>query len=77
MIAKVYTQILPVVAKYADNGLAKSKKELNDYFDYYRLNSADYWRDMCKFKTESIVRSFVSPQSKVYEFGKAVKQKLF
>ncbi|MDB9997793.1 MBL fold metallo-hydrolase [bacterium] len=73
----LYPNFTPVVAKYADNGLAKSKKELNEYFDYYKLNSADYWRDMCKFKTEGIVRSFISPQSKAYEIGKAVKQKLF
>ena len=34
------------VTKYADNGRAKSQVEVKKYFDYYRLNSADYWRDM-------------------------------
>ena len=73
----LYPNFSPVVAKFADNGLAKSDKELDAYFDYYRLNSADYWRDMCKFKTEGIVRSFISPQSKMYDLGKAFKQKSF
>ena len=73
----LYPNFIPPVTKYGDNGLAKSKKELDKYFDYYRLNSADYWRDMLKFKTEGIVRSFISPQSKLYNIGKAVKQKIF
>jgi hypothetical protein len=71
----LYPNFIPPVTKYADNGYAKSKKELAKYFDYYRLNSADYWRDMLKFKTEGIVRSFISPQSKLYNIGKAIKQK--
>ena len=73
----LYPNFTPAVSKYGDNGLAKSKKELDKYFDYYRLNSADYWADMLKFKTEGIVRSFISPQSKLYNIGKAVKQKIF
>jgi len=73
----LYNNFTPPVTKYGDNGLAKSKKELDKYFDYYRLNSADYWRDMLKFKTEGIVRSFISPQSKLYNIGKASKQKIF
>lgn len=73
----LYPNFTPAVTKYGDNGLAKSKKELGKYFDYYKLNSADYWRDMLKFKTEGIIRSFISPQSKLYNIGKAVKQTIF
>jgi len=73
----LYPNFSPAVSKYGDNGLAKSKKELDKYFDYYRLNSADYWGDMLKFKTEGIVRSFISPQSKLYNIAKSVKQKTF
>lgn len=71
----LYPNFIPPITKYADNGTAKSKSEINEYFNYYKLNSADYWRDMLKFKTEGIVRSFISPQSKLYNVGKAIKQK--
>ena len=46
------------------------------YFDYYKMNSADYWRDMMMFKTEQIVREFVSPGSSLYAVGKIIKQSL-
>ena len=41
----MYPNFSPYVAKYGDNGLAKSELELKNYFKYYKLNSADYWRD--------------------------------
>ena len=64
------------VCKYADNGTAKSNVELKKYFDYYKLNSADYWKDMLKFKTEGILRSHVSSQSEFFQIGKSIKQKI-
>ena len=73
----LHPNFTPPVAKYADNGSAKTKKDLSIYFDYYKLNSADYWRDMLNFRTEGIIRSFISPQSSFFKFGKSIKQKFF
>ena len=73
----LYPNFIPPVTKYGDNGLAQTKDELKKYFDYYRLNSADYWRDMLQFKTEGIIRSFIPPQSKLYNISKSVKQRIF
>jgi len=37
------------------NVTARSKDELKQYFDYYKLNSANYWIDLLKIKKEEIV----------------------
>ena len=44
-IKSLYPDFTPYVTKYADNGNAKSKTELDDYFRFYKLNSADFWKD--------------------------------
>ena len=72
----LYPHFTPYVAKYGDNGLAYNEEGLQAYFDYYKMNSADYWRDMLMFKTEKIVREFVSPGSSLYAITKKVKQRL-
>ena len=73
----LYPNFTPYVAKYADNGNANSIKEINKYFDYYKINSADYWRDMFLFKTEQIVRDFISPNSLIFSNLKKIKQKIY
>ena len=73
----LYPNFTPYVAKYADNGNASSVKELKEYFDYYKINSADYWRDMFLFKTEQIVRDFISPNSLLFGNLKKIKQKIY
>ncbi len=75
-VQSLYPHFTPYVGKYGDNGLARSESELQAYFDYYKMNSADYWRDMMMFKTEQIVREFVSPGSSLYAVGKIIKQSL-
>ena len=75
-VQSLYPHFTPYVAKYGDNGLAHSESELQAYFDYYKMNSADYWRDMMMFKTEQIIREFVSPGSSLYAVGKIIKQSL-
>ena len=71
----LYPNFTPFITKYGDNGTARSKTEIVNYFDYYKLNSADYWRDMLIYKTEGVVRSFVASHSKLYNFGKIIRQK--
>ena len=33
-----------------DNGNSRTKSELENYFKYYRFNSANYWIDFLKNK---------------------------
>ena len=73
----LYPGFAPYVGKYGDNGQAKTEKELKEYFDYYKLNSADYWRDMLKFKTESIVRTLIGNNKDIHNFARRIKQKYF
>ena len=72
----LYPHFTPYVAKYGDNGTAHTDSEIKDYFNYYKLNSADYWRDMLMFRTEQIIREFVSPGSSIYSLTKSIKQRL-
>lgn len=73
----LYPNFAPYVSKYGDNGLAKTEDELKDYFEYYKLNSADYWRDMLKFKTEHIVRTLIGNNKEINSFARKIKQKYF
>ena len=75
-VQSLHPHFTPYVAKYGDNGLAHNESELQAYFDYYKMNSPDYWLDMLMFRTEQIVREFVSPGSSLYAVGKTIKQSL-
>jgi len=66
----------PYVTKYGDNGNARSEKELKDYFDYYRLNSANYWMDFLRIKSEQIIRSSLKDYKNLYKLAKYVKTKI-
>ena len=72
----LYPNFTPYVAKYGDNGLARSNQELKNYFQYYKLNSADYWKDTLNLNTESIIRSIISTDSSIYKAAKTLKDKL-
>ena len=41
-VKSLYPNFSPYVAKYGDNGLSRSSNELEEYFDYYKLNSMDF-----------------------------------
>ena len=72
----LYPNFSPYVAKYGDNGLAKSELELKNYFKYYKLNSADYWRDLLSINTENFLRSHITPETMLYKGLKYIKNKL-
>jgi len=74
-IKSLYPDFTPYVAKYADNGIAKNKFELSKYFKYYKLNSADYWRDFFLSKTEGFVRKNFSTDSPIYNAAKVIHKK--
>ena len=65
----------PYVTKYGDNGNARTKKELENYFDYYRLNSANYWMDYLRIKSEQIIRKSLKDHKNLYKFAKYIKNK--
>ncbi len=71
----LYPYFAPYVSKYGDNGGAKTNDELEKYFNYYKLNSADYWRDLFFAKTESIVRTLIGNNVEVHNFARKIKQK--
>ena len=74
-IKSLYPDFIPYVAKYSDNGMAKNKIELNKYFKYYKLNSADYWRDFFLSKTEAFVRKNFSVENPIYKAAKVIHRK--
>jgi len=65
----------PYVSKYGDNGNARSLKEIDDYFNFYKNNSADYWLDFLKIKSESIIRKSLKEYKYLYKFAKYIKRK--
>jgi hypothetical protein len=72
----LYPNFTPYVAKYGDNGIAHSASDLEKYFTYYKLNSADYWKDMLNIQTESIIRKTISSDSMVYKAAKNLRDRL-
>ena len=73
-IPSLYPDFTPYVTKYGDNGLAKSNKELKEYFEYYKFNSANYWVDFLKLKTENIIRPKIEKYKNFYYFTRKVKR---
>lgn len=72
----LYPDFNPYVTKYGDNGNARTKQEVKEYFKYYRLNSADYWTDLLKIKSESIIRSKLEKYKKFYYLARSIKRGL-
>ena len=76
-IPSLYPNFTPNVTKYGDNGISRSKEELKKYFDYYKLNSANYWLDYLKLKSESIIRPKKEKYKKIYFATRYIKRKIF
>ncbi len=72
----LYPNFTPFVGKYGDNGLAKSNIELKNYFNYYKLNSANYWRDILEINTETFIRQMIPNDSELYKAAKKVRDRL-
>jgi hypothetical protein len=75
-VPSLYPDFTPYVTKYGDNGLARSKEELKKYFDYYKFNSANFWLDYLKIKTEDIIRPKIEKYKSFYYLAREVKRKL-
>ena len=72
-IKSLYPDFAPYVAKYADNGYSNSFSELEAYFNFYKINSIDYWRDMFLAKTEDIFRRNFTNKNPIWNSAKYLK----
>tara|TARA_Y100001968_G_scaffold242563_1_gene226244 strand:- start:1737 stop:3074 length:1338 start_codon:yes stop_codon:yes gene_type:complete len=72
----LYPNFSPYIAKYGDNGFSKTYSQIEKYFYYYKINSADFWRDFFVSKTESTVRDFIGNNNELYNFARRVKQQI-
>ena len=73
-VPSLYPDFTPYVTKYGDNGLSSSKEELKKYFDYYKFNSANFWLDFLKLKTEQIIRNKIENYSSIYYLARKIKR---
>tara|TARA_B100001989_G_scaffold14491_2_gene9037 strand:+ start:867 stop:2204 length:1338 start_codon:yes stop_codon:yes gene_type:complete len=76
-VPSLYPDFTPYVTKYGDNGLSYSKEELEKYFDYYKFNSANYWLDYLKIKSENIIRPRLEKYKSAYYLARKIKRGLF
>ena len=68
---RLYPDFTPYVAKYADNGRAKSKDELAAYFKTYRKRAVlDFLKFRFERKAEAIYRSYVAEASMTHRLAK-------
>jgi len=69
--SRLYPDYTPYVAKYADNGLAKTKEELETYFKIYRDRAVlDYLKWRFEKQAEGIYRKYVSDESFLHKSAK-------
>ena len=73
-VPSLYPDFTPYVTKYGDNGLSSSKEELKKYFNYYKFNSANFWLDFLKLKTEQIIRNKIENYSSIYYLARKIKR---
>jgi L-ascorbate metabolism protein UlaG (beta-lactamase superfamily) len=65
--AVLYPDFTPYVAKYADNGLAKSKEEVADYFRKYRQRAPfEYLRGRIRNLAKDVIRDRFAADSSTY-----------
>ena len=69
--SRLYPDFTPYVAKYADNGLAKSKEDLEKYMQAYRQRAyLDFFKHQFEKKAEAIYRSYIAESSAVHRVAK-------
>ena len=74
-VPSLYPDFNPYVTKYGDNGNAVTDAELKKYFDYYKLNSVNFWLDFLKIKSEEIIRTRLIKNKKLYLLARSLKRK--
>ena len=73
-VNSLYPDFTPYVAKYGDNGGVNNKADIKKYFNYYRLNSANYWTDLLNIKTEGFVRAKLAKNKSFYFLARKIKR---
>jgi hypothetical protein len=69
--SRLHPWFTPVVAKYADNGGAYSREDLDAYFHSYRSREPfEFVMHRLQQNSVQTFRNFVSPQSKAFDYGK-------
>ncbi|MGC4079572.1 MAG: hypothetical protein QM702_21525 [Rubrivivax sp.] len=66
----LYPDFSPYIGKFADNGGAKSKAELEEYFAYYKKQAPRDVRTLFRNKAMYVFQSVVPRDSEIYELGK-------
>jgi hypothetical protein len=70
-VDSLYPSFSPYVGKYADNGRAQSKEELDRYFEEYRKRSAlEFIVHQFETESERIFRRFISRDSMMFNLAK-------
>jgi len=72
-IPSLYPNFTPYVTKYGDNGNSRTRKELKKYFNYYRLNSVNFWSEFLKIKSAEIIREKLNDHKKIKRIAKKIK----
>lgn len=68
----LYPDFSPFVGKYADNGRAKSRKELESYFELYRKRApVEYIKHRVAKKCEEMFRAWTPSESPAYRIGRS------
>ena len=75
-VPSLYPDFTPYVTKYGDNADAYSKKELKEYFDYYKLNSSNFWLDFLQIKSEMFIRSKLGSYKSIYYLARSIRRSL-
>ena len=66
--SRLYPDFTPYVAKYSDNGLARSPQELDEYFQQYRGRAPmEYLRHRLQKGVASVVRGHIDSRSPLYQ----------
>lgn len=72
-VRPLYPDFTPYVAKYGDNGRARSREELREYFEAYRRRATvDYLLRRLEYSSIDVFRSFISMDSPVYSAVRGV-----
>ena len=71
--ARLYPDFTPYVAKYADNGLAKSPEELDEYFRQYRKRATiEYLRHQIQQRVAQVVRNNLDSKNPLYRAAQKI-----
>jgi hypothetical protein len=76
--SRLYPDVAPYVAKYADNGRARTKEELREYFAQYRrrMGNARYARHVAERSTIEALRARLAADSPAAAFATRTYRRL-